>query len=174
MFMKVAEARQAVGRALAGEVIGRFLLVLVLWWVLVEGQVAALVPGIAVAALTTAFAVWAFSPRCHRLRLRVVPAFAVFFIGNSVVAGLDVARRLLAPSLPITPGIVTVEMRVPDGAPRWLLANTLSLLPGTLSVELHERQLDIHCLDTESDITGAVRDAERRVASLFGVSTEEG
>lgn len=171
--MKFTKTRQVMSRTLAGEVVGRFLLLLVLWWVLVEGQAAALVPGVAVAALAVLVSVRAFSTRVYRLRWRAVPSFAVFFIGNSVVAGLDVARRLLVPSLPIAPGTVTVELRIPEGAPRWLLANTLSLLPGTLSVELHEQRLEVHCLDAGADITGAVRDAEQRVAKLFGLSMEK-
>lgn len=152
-----------------GELCGRFLTVLVLWWVLTEGETAALVAGALVAAAVAVLSVRVFPRGRYRLRWRAVPAFALFFISRSIIAGLDVARRLLSPSLPISPGLLSFNAAVPDGAPRWLLANTLSLLPGTLSVELHGDQLDVHCLDTRSDIAGAVRDAERRVAALFGI-----
>jgi len=152
----------------------RFLAGLGLWWVLVEGQAAALGAGVVVAVLAALVSVRAFAPRRHRLRWRALPAFAAYFLGASVVAGLDVARRLLAPSLPISPAMMTVELAITDGAPRWLLANTLSLLPGTLSVELHAGQLEVHCLDSAGDITGAVRDAERRVAALFDPLPEPG
>lgn len=167
--MVIAAVRQALTRLPSGELGGRFLTVLGLWWVLVEGEAAALAAGSMVAVLAAGLSVRAFPRGRYRFRWRGVPAFALFFIRRSIIAGLDVARRLLMPSLPISPGMVAFDLKVPDGAPRWLVANTLSLLPGTLSVELHGDRLELHCLDTGADITGAVREAEIRVAVVFGV-----
>lgn len=169
--MGIAEARQALTRLPVKEFGGRFLTVLALWWVLAEGDAAALAAGSMVAALAAAVSVRTFPRGRHRLRWRAVPAFALYFIGRSIVAGVDVARRLLAPSLPIVPAVIPVPLELPDGAPRWLLANTLSLLPGTLSVELHGDRLELHCLDRNADVAGAVHLAEARVAGLFGVPT---
>ncbi len=152
-----------------GELGDRFLTALVLWWVLSEGESEALAAGALVSALVAVISVRVFPRGRHRLRWRAAPAFVLFFTTRSIVAGLDVARRLLTPSLPISPGMLVFDLQVPDGAPRWLLANTLSLLPGTLSVELRGDRLDLHCLDTETDIAGAVHDTERRVAALFSV-----
>lgn len=167
--MGIAEVKLTLTRLPSGELAGRFLVVLALWWALVEGDASALAAGSIVAALVAGLSVRAFPRGRHRLRWRAVPAFALYFIGRSIIAGLDVARRLLTPSLPILPGIVSLPLNVPDGAPRWLLANTLSLLPGTLSVELHDDRLELHCLDTGVDISGSVRRTEDRVAALFGV-----
>lgn len=168
--MAIAEVKRTLSRLRSGELAGRFLTVLVLWWVLVEGDASTLAAGSIVAALVSGLGVRAFPCGGHRVRWRAVPAFALYFIGRSMIAGLDVARRLLTPSMPILPGIISVPVEVPDGAPRWLLANTLSLLPGTLSVELHNDRLELHCLDTDADISGAVRRTEDRVAALFGVA----
>ncbi|MDZ7839589.1 MAG: Na+/H+ antiporter subunit E [Gammaproteobacteria bacterium] len=169
--MGITAAKNALIRMRWGELAGRFLAVLALWWVLVEGDASTLAEGSIVAALVAGLGSRAFPRGRHRVRWRAFPAFVLYFIGRSIIAGLDVARRLLTPSLPILPGVISVPLEVPDGAPRWLLANTLSLLPGTLSVDLHDDRLELHCLDTGVDISGSVRRTEDRVAALFGVAT---
>jgi len=99
--------------------------------------------------------------------------FCGFFLVRSVVAGLDVARRLLSPALPIHPGEITMTCYLPEGSPRWLLANTLSLMPGTLSVLLEDNSLLLHCLDTNQSVERDVRDCERRIAAVFGLTITE-
>lgn len=110
-----------------------------------------------------------FPPTGFRVRALEIPLFIGWFAAQSLVAGLDVARRLLLPALPVQPGVMRLVIGLPEGSPRWLLANILSLLPGTLSVTLDGAELELHCLDTRDDNLGGVRRAEARVAALFGV-----
>ncbi len=98
-----------------------------------------------------------------------LPGFVLWFIYASLMAGIDVGRRILTPSLPLSPGLLSVPLQLPDGSPRWLLANLLSLIPGTLSVELGNNELTLHCLDTRNDTVSEVADVERRIARLFGL-----
>jgi multicomponent Na+:H+ antiporter subunit E len=156
-------------RALRRKAGSRFLFGILMWWILTEGRVDALPFGAVVAGLAAWLSLRMFPPGRHALRWFEVPRFALFFVGRSITAGVDVAQRLLRPSLPISPGILVVEPMVPEGGPRCLLANTLSLLPGTLSVELYEGRLELHCLDLDMDIAASVRDTEARVAALFGL-----
>lgn len=106
-------------------------------------------------------------PRLHWL---AIPRFAVFFLGQSMLAGLDVARRTLSPSLPLDPAMRDVHIQLPPGPARVLLVATLSLLPGSLGVDLHEQWLTLHVLDQRADIEGDVRKAERHVGALFGLT----
>ncbi|MCH8498768.1 MAG: Na+/H+ antiporter subunit E [Marinobacter sp.] len=149
----------------------RFLAVLLVWWILTDGEASALAFGVGVAVLVMLVSAVLFPRSGYRLVWYRVPGFLWFFVVQSAVAGLDVARRLLAPSLPIAPGLRALTVHLPEGAPRWLLANVLSLLPGTLSVRLQDNQLLMHCLDTGMPLEAQVRQAERRVAALFGVDT---
>lgn len=77
------------------------------------------------------------------------------------------ARRLLSPRLPISPGYMSYKTSLPAGSPRWLLANTLSLLPGTLSVTLRGPEIELHCLDTTAEVHDAVARAEEHIARMF-------
>jgi len=105
-----------------------------------------------------------------RFRWLAVPRFAAFFLGQSMLAGIDVARRTLSPSLPLDPAMRDVRIQLPPGPARVLLVATLSLLPGTLGVDLHEQWLTLHVLDQRTDIEGDVRKAERHVGALFGLT----
>lgn len=147
------------------------------WWVLTEGDPSGLWIGAAIALMVALFSCRLHPPSRYALRPVGVLVFSGYFILRSVVAGLDVARRLLSPSLPINPGYVVVKTSLPDGGPRWLLANTLSLMPGTLSVRLQDASLELHCLDLDLPIDEDVRSTERKVAGVFSLKetrAEEG
>jgi multicomponent Na+:H+ antiporter subunit E len=105
-----------------------------------------------------------------RLRWLAIPRFAAFFLGQSLLAGVDVARRTLSPSLPLDPAMRDVHLQLPPGPARVLLVATLSLLPGSLGVDLHDQQLTLHVLDQRTDIEREVREAERQVGALFGMT----
>jgi multicomponent Na+:H+ antiporter subunit E len=73
---------------------------------------------------------------------------ALRFPRQSVIAGLDVARRALDPKMPLRPGFVTVSPRVPPGTARDAFCALASLQPGTLPVDTNDDgSLLVHCLD---------------------------
>lgn len=148
----------------------RSLLAAFCWLVISEGRVDSWWVGLFAVLLAVAFSFRLQPPSGYRLSLPGVLAFWWFFTRQSLVAGFDVAKRILAPQMPIDPGEVTLDLHLPEGAPRWLLAMTLSLLPGTLSVRLTGERLVLHCLDQGEPIEADVLNAERRVAAVFGLS----
>lgn len=148
----------------------RIVLLLLVWWALTEGDSSGIGFGLVVTALATVISLRLFPPAKARIRPFPFLLFMLFFIARSVVAGIDVSRRLLSPSLPVSPGYLTFHIRLPEGGPRWLLANTLSLMPGTLSVSLDGERLDLHCLDTRDPVEADVRLVEQKVARVFGLS----
>ncbi|MEX0604916.1 MAG: Na+/H+ antiporter subunit E [Marinobacter sp.] len=150
----------------------RMLLLLVVWWILTEGDLSGTGFGLVIAALASFISVYLFPPGTGQIRVVPFIIFVVFFLARSVTAGLDVSRRLLSPSLPTSPGYLTFNLNLPEGGPRWLLANTLSLMPGTLSVNLEGARLDLHCLDTRDPVEDDVRAVERKVARVFGLSPD--
>lgn len=59
----------------------------------------------------------------------------VFFY-YCILANLDVAFRVLHPSLPIKPGIVKVKTNLKSKSGLTALANSITLTPGTMTVEI--------------------------------------
>lgn len=153
-------------------IVGRFIFLLLVWWIISEGQTRGLAFGALAAALVSWFSVRFFPAGGYAIRWRALPGFGAFFLVASVAAGFDVAARLLRPSLPLQPGEITLATRLPGGAPHWLLANTLSLLPGTLSVSLRGDALVLHGLDLRMDLEASVRKVEARIARLFDCALE--
>lgn len=147
----------------------RLFLLAGLWLVLTNGSPGAWGFGLAVVVLVWLMSRRLFPPGEYHLQPLQLPLFLGWFLGRSLVAGWDVSRRLLAPTLVIAPGERTVPLTLPQGSPQWLLANLLSLMPGTLSVEIQGQALLLHCLDTRQDVHADVAAAERRVARLFGL-----
>lgn len=139
------------------------------WWVMTEGDTSGLRPGAAIVALVALVSCKLYPPSRYTLHPLGTLTFAGYFMFKSVVAGVDVGRRLLSTSVPVNPGYFTVTTSLPAGGPRWLLANTLSLMPGTLSVRLQGASLELHCLDLELPIDEDVRSTERKVAGVFGL-----
>lgn len=69
------------------------------------------------------------------------------FFSALVRANIDVARRLLHPSLPIRPAVVEVRTRLVSPLGKLLLANSITLTPGTLVVDVQDDVLLVHWID---------------------------
>lgn len=82
------------------------------------------------------------------------------FLWQSLVAGLDVARRVFDPRLPIKPGFIDFPARVPEGPGRAAFGAYTSLMPGSLPVgQGADGSLVYHCLDLDQPIAdGLARD----------------
>jgi len=98
----------------------------------------------------------------HRLTPDALIA-TVFYIGyflkELVKANLQMARIVLSPALPINPAIVKVRTKLTNPVGRLLLANSITLTPGTLSVEIRDEYLFIHWVDAKStDIEEATQE----------------
>ena len=80
---------------------------------------------------------------------------------------MQVAAIALRPRLDLQPGILEIELRLPDETSRVLLTCILGLLPGTLCMELQDRQLRLHVLDRRLAAEQDIRSAEDQVARLL-------
>lgn len=142
----------------------------VIWWVLSEGDLqAAWIGGVAVLAATAASL--ALMPPSGALRLMPTLAFLGFFLRNSIVSGLQVARLALDPRRAPTPRSVLIELTVPEGSPRLIVAGALGLMPGTLSVALEGALLKVHALDSLIPVAAEVAALETHVARMIGVKS---
>lgn len=58
------------------------------------------------------------------------------FTRELVKSNLDVARRVVSPEVRINPGIVEIKTRLKHPTYRLVLANSITLTPGTLTVDM--------------------------------------
>ncbi len=160
-----------VGKAFVGMVCTRTLLLALLWWALAGEAAWAFGVPIVLLALGASLALQP-APRV-RLRPAALLRFAAFFVVQSVRAGIDVARRALSPCPSLAPALLDYRLRLPPGAARVFLADTVSLLPGTLSAELVGNLLRVHVLDERMPVELGLRATETRVAALFGATLSQ-
>jgi len=85
-------------------------------------------------------------------------AYLFVFLFALVRANLDVAFRVLKPSLPIAPGIVRIQTSLKTPLARMLLANSITLTPGTITVDARDDVFYVHWISVaEQDIEQATK-----------------
>jgi len=72
------------------------------------------------------------------------------FLVELVKSNLDVARRIISPSLPINPGIVKFKTKLTSEYAKMVLANSITLTPGTLSLDIIDDTFYIHWIDVKT------------------------
>ena len=102
------------------------------------------------------------------LPLHLARYFTLFF-KQLILANLDVATRVVAPSVDITPEIVEVRTGLQSELGKLWLANSITLTPGTLTIDVEGDLLKVHWIDVTpgTDIETATREiAEEFEAAL--------
>jgi multicomponent Na+:H+ antiporter subunit E len=97
--------------------------------------------------------------------------YLFIFIWECIKANFDVAYRVLHPRMPIRPGIVKVKMNLKSDLAKMLLANSITMTPGTISVDIIDNDLYIHWIYIRSEdpevytemITGAFEKYIKRI-----------
>ena len=73
-----------------------------------------------------------------------------YFFKELFKSNLTLAAIVLSPSLPVNPAIIKVRTKLKSRMGRLMLANSITLTPGTLTVEMEGEWLYIHCVTLES------------------------
>lgn len=135
------------------------------FWVLLIGfEPGDLLVGLVAALAATWTSLLLLPPGEFRLRLAGVPFYGLRFLWQSVIGGVDVARRAFAPGLPLRPGLVRYASGYPRGAGRSAFASLTSLLPGTLALRDQPDGLLYHCLDTDQPTAAQLAAEEAALA----------
>jgi len=90
--------------------------------------------------------------------------YLIFFIWQCIKANFDVAYRVLHPALPIKPGIVKTKVSLKTDIARTVLANSITMTPGTLSVDITGEHLFIHWICVTDENSEASR---QRIVGRF-------
>lgn len=106
-------------------------------------------------------------------KLFFTATYLLYFLGAVVKSNIDVAFRVLSPRLPINPGIVRVKTKLKSSLGRMILANSITLTPGTITVDIEDDDLYIHWIniqsaDIEESTKKIVSDFERRLEVILG------
>lgn len=133
-----------------------FIALLVLWLIFGGVSVTNLVLGAVVSALITLFAsrFMGYSSTRMLKGLRKTGhalAYGLFLLGEIVKANLAVIRLIYQKEEP-RPQLVRFNTGLKTDAARVLVANSITLTPGTITVELEGDELCVHALDRSMDV----------------------
>jgi multicomponent Na+:H+ antiporter subunit E len=107
-------------------------------------------------------------PRRLVIFIRFIP-FLGWLVWQIIIANIDVARRVIHPKMPIAPGIVKLKSNLKSDVAQTMLANSITLTPGTMTVDIVGGDFYIHCLTIEDEEKLLVieREFEKQVERLF-------
>lgn len=113
-----------------------------------EITVFGLVVAAAVYAFTCKFLDW--SPSKDMVLIRksgLLIQYTGLLIWEIIKANMAMIRMTVAPNVEPDPVIVRIRTKLQSKTARVLLANSITLTPGTITVSLEEDELMVHCLD---------------------------
>jgi multicomponent Na+:H+ antiporter subunit E len=140
----------------------RALLFFALWLVIDQSaKPANLLFGIVATAGATWTSLWLLPPDTGRVRIGTLLLLLPRFLWQSVVAGVDVARRAFSPSLPLNTGFVDYPVGLPRGSARNAFELISSLLPGSVPTDETEGLIEYHCLDVRQPVVEQLAIEER-------------
>lgn len=89
-----------------------------------------------------------------------------WLIWEIIKSNIDVAKRILSPSLPINPRVFRVTASQRTAVGRTIYANSITLTPGTVTIQVRGNEFEVHALtsDTEESLRTGKMDA--RVARM--------
>lgn len=90
--------------------------------------------------------------------------YVPMFIYEVIKANIDVAYRVLHPRLPINPGIVKIKTNLKSEIAQTMLANSITLTPGTMTVDIKDGDMYIHWIDVKSK---EVEEATKIISQKF-------
>jgi len=124
--------------------------VCLLLWMLLVGSLDAqeLLAGVVVSAAVTLLFGSRFGILTGFRFSLLAPVYILIYLGYFMVAlvraNLDLALRVISPSLPINPALVEIKTTLKSPLGRLLLANSITLTPGTLTVDVLDDTLLVH------------------------------
>ena len=99
--------------------------------------------------------------------------YFLIFLRELIKSNIQVAIIVVKPTISISPGIVKVRTKLKSRMGRMLLANSITLTPGTLTVDIKDEYLYIHWINvTDKDIDKATKEIvhvfERYLEVIYG------
>ena len=105
------------------------------------------------------------------VRFLYIPYYFVWLLVQIVISGIQVAKILLSPSLPIKATVVRFKVDYPNPHCKMILGNSITLTPGTLTVDINGDEFVVHAISPVSFEGLASDKMPQKVLRLF--TTEE-
>jgi multicomponent Na+:H+ antiporter subunit E len=110
-------------------------------------------------------------PRTALWRTSALVRFAAYvpwLIWQIITSNLHVVRLVVHPRMPIEPSLVLFETSLTSEPAQVLLAQSITLTPGTVTVDAANGRFLIHCISRVSREGIADGSIQRKVAAVFG------
>ena len=96
-----------------------------------------------------------------------------FLAGEIAKAGLGVLRLIWSPRMEPEPELISFRTRIKSEFGKAILANSITLTPGTVTVHTREDLVMVHCLDQDMARGLENRAFERRIRSMEGEGNDD-
>jgi multicomponent Na+:H+ antiporter subunit E len=106
-----------------------------------------------------------------RGRLRALVAFfryLIWLVWNVLKANIEVAAMILHPKLPIRPRLFRFRTTLEDDVAKVLVANSITLTPGTVTIDLDGDEYLVHAIHPASSTAVTEGHLQNAVAPIFG------
>jgi multicomponent Na+:H+ antiporter subunit E len=85
-----------------------------------------------------------------------------------IKANIDVAKRIMLPSMAVTPTMIRVTASQKSDLGLVIYANSITLTPGTISVDIANGEILVHALSREGAESLLDGEMDRRVTRMAG------
>ena len=104
----------------------------------------------------------------HPFHLNLLALFAywAWLLKEIVVANLAVSRLILKPRMLISPTVITLPTSQTSDLGRAILANSITLTPGTVTIDVNDRHVKVHAITKEAAQSLATSAMDRKVSAL--------
>jgi multicomponent Na+:H+ antiporter subunit E len=161
-------------RYLLGGSFVRVMFFFIFWLILYGVKFTDLLVGVATAIVATWASRRLLPPGRGILHPIALVRLVLRFPLQSIIAGFDVAWRALDPRLPLQPGFVVYQPRLPSGPMRNAFCTITGLLPGTLPSGFdQDGNLVVHCLDVSQPVIEQLAAEEAMLQQVLGGTFDE-
>lgn len=102
-----------------------------------------------------------------RIRLGALALYLPWLLWQIFLSAVHVAKVVLHPKMPIDPSLIRFQSKLPNVISKVILANSITLTPGTITVDLMGDEFLVHAL-THHTAEGLVcGDMQTRVCKLY-------
>ena len=103
-------------------------------------------------------------------RLGRIVRYFVYLVGEIFKSAWAVIKLVWSPKLVAEPKLTSFRTRLKTDAGKVVLANSITMTPGTITVDIRGDKFLIHCLDAEFDMGQEGFEMEERVMQVEGGS----
>jgi len=145
-------------------------------WIIIDqsAKPANLLVGLLASAAAAWVSVKLLSPASGRVHIGRLLLLLPRFLWQSLIAGIDVARRAFALRPRLQPGFVDYPTGLPRGAARNAFELIASLMPGSVPSDETQDTIEFHCLDTRQPVVEQLAAAERAYARALQPGPRDG